>query len=213
MTAPMPGGATRSGTFRRTQASATSGVDRPANSVSIPARPDSIPVTCPTLPAATGIILNARAPPRSWCRGLLDEPQHQRERWPSGVAAAGDGKGAQDHLGLAQPPQGDPAGDRPRGREQPDPEAGHDHVLHQFEAVGASGSISGVPASRASIAICWETVDVVTCIAWPTCRIEPRRDSSSSSSRRRGSTSTSFIIRERYVHEYDVDADNPGCVY
>src|SRR5579859_8264656 len=76
-----------------------------------------------------------------------------------------------------------------------------------------SGSISGVPASRASIAICWETVDVVTCIAWPTCRIEPRRDSSSRSSRRRGSTSTSFIIRERYVHEYDVDADDPGCVY
>ena len=63
-----------------------------------------------------------------------------------------------------------------------------------------SGSISAVPASRASAAICCETVEVVTCIASPTSRIEPRRDSSSSSSRRRGSTSKSFIIHERYVH-------------
>ena len=60
----MPGGATRSGTFRRMQASATSGVDRPANPVSIPARPGSIPVTRPTLPAATETILNAGAAPR-----------------------------------------------------------------------------------------------------------------------------------------------------
>ena len=52
-----------------------------------------------------------------------------------------------------------------------------------------SGSISGVPASRARTAICCETVEVVMCIASPTSRIEPRRDSSSSSSRRRGSTS------------------------
>src|SRR5580658_10491228 len=64
MTAPMPGGATRSGTFRRMHASATSGVDRPANPVSIPARPGSIPVTRQRLPAATGTILNARAAPR-----------------------------------------------------------------------------------------------------------------------------------------------------
>jgi hypothetical protein len=60
----MPGGATRSGTFRRMQASATSGVDGPANPVSIPARPGSIPVTRLTLPAATGTILNARAAPQ-----------------------------------------------------------------------------------------------------------------------------------------------------
>src|SRR5690348_12810484 len=64
MIAPMPGGATRSGTFRRGQAAATSGVDRPANSVGSPARPGSIPVTRQTLPAATGTILNARAAPR-----------------------------------------------------------------------------------------------------------------------------------------------------
>src|SRR5580704_4855237 len=47
MTAPIPGGATRSGTPARIQASATSGVERPPNSVSIPACPSSPPVTLP----------------------------------------------------------------------------------------------------------------------------------------------------------------------
>src|SRR5580658_8963086 len=64
MTAPVPGGATRSGTSRRMQAPATTAVDRPANSVSIPARPGSIPKTRQTLPAATRTILTARAAPR-----------------------------------------------------------------------------------------------------------------------------------------------------
>ena len=41
-----------------------------------------------------------------------------------------------------------------------------------------SGSMSGVPASRDSAAICCETVDVVTCMTSATSRIEPRRDSS-----------------------------------
>jgi hypothetical protein len=53
--APIPGGATRSGTPARIQASATSGVERPPNSVSIPARPSSLPVT---LPDATRIRIN-----------------------------------------------------------------------------------------------------------------------------------------------------------
>ena len=76
-----------------------------------------------------------------------------------------------------------------------------------------SGSVSGVPASRARAAICWETVEVVTCIASPTSRIEPRRDSSSSSSRRRGSRSESFIIHEQYVHETHVDTDDLARMY
>src|SRR6185437_9583657 len=63
MTAPMPGGATRNGTLRRMQASATSGVDRPANSASIPACPGSIPVTRQRLPAGTrGHLERSRGP-------------------------------------------------------------------------------------------------------------------------------------------------------
>ena len=38
-----------------------------------------------------------------------------------------------------------------------------------------SGSTSGVPASRASAAICCETVDVVVCMASATARIDPSR--------------------------------------
>src|SRR5690242_731198 len=47
MTAPIPGGATRSGTPARTQASATSGVERAPNSIRIPACPSLLPVTLP----------------------------------------------------------------------------------------------------------------------------------------------------------------------
>src|SRR5215831_16150963 len=65
MTAPIPGGATRSGTPARTQASATSGVERPPNSFSITARPSSLPVTSQTVPADAETVLNDGAPPQS----------------------------------------------------------------------------------------------------------------------------------------------------
>jgi hypothetical protein len=61
--APIPGGATRSGTPVRTQASATSGVERPPNSISIPARPSSFPVTFPDGTRRRRNVLNDGAPP------------------------------------------------------------------------------------------------------------------------------------------------------
>ncbi len=48
-----------------------------------------------------------------------------------------------------------------------------------------SGSTSAVPTSRASVAICWDTVEVVVPSSSATSRIDPSRDSSSSTTRRR----------------------------
>ena len=76
-----------------------------------------------------------------------------------------------------------------------------------------SGSSRGVPASRASAAICWETVEVVSPSSSATSRIEPRRESSSSRRRRR--TSIAPIVQEimnenvQYSH---VDVNGVGGV-
>src|SRR5215217_2639078 len=75
-----------------------------------------------------------------------------------------------------------------------------------------TGSTNGAPASRASAAICWETVEVVTPVSSATARIEPSRDSSTRSRSRRTFMGTSFTIAERYVQQGHVDTDGRGRV-
>jgi hypothetical protein len=76
-----------------------------------------------------------------------------------------------------------------------------------------AGSISAVPVSRASAAICWDTVEVVSSISSATARIEPSRASSSSIRRRRVSTAPLFRNDEHSVHNSRVDVGSAGGVY
>jgi hypothetical protein len=79
------------------------------------------------------------------------------------------------------------------GRGQPDPPA------VRLDQRGA--------ASRASAAICCDTVEVVMCNSSATARIEPSRDSSTSKRRRRVSIPLSSIKPERYVELWHVDVN------
>ena len=69
--------------------------------------------------------------------GVQDEPEYQGQRRPGGAAAADRGVRPQHHLRVVQRLQGHAPQAAAAGGQQPDPEAGHDHVLDQLEAVRA----------------------------------------------------------------------------
>ena len=73
-----------------------------------------------------------------------------------------------------------------------------------------SGSTSGVPTSRASAAMPWETLEVVVPSSAATSCIEPSRESSSSSRSRRTSIPPLCRFLERYVQQNHVDANGSG---